>query len=137
MSSTLPEITVTTHDFERLSDVLATLPSTHPVGELLASELERATVVESNEVARDVVTMNSQVVIEDVATGARHQVKLVYPHQADFSSGKLSILAPIGAAMLGLRTGQSIDWPVPGGRTKTMRVVDVQWQPEAAGELDL
>lgn len=137
MHSTLPEIIVTEHDYERLTDMLATLPDTHEVGQALALELDRASVIAAHQVPSDVVTMNSRICVEDVQTAEQRDLTLVYPHQADFSKGKLSILAPVGAALLGLRTGQSIEWPVPGGRTKTMRVVTVHWQPEAAKEFDL
>ncbi|WP_052555564.1 nucleoside diphosphate kinase regulator [Enhygromyxa salina] len=137
MTSQLPEITITEQDFDRLTGILGSLPATHAVGELLSVELDRATVVEGNEIPSDIVTMNSRIRMEDATTGEQHDVTLVYPREADFAQGKLSILAPIGAALLGLRAGQSIDWPIPGGRTKTMRVVAVQWQPEAAGEFDL
>ncbi|PRQ04511.1 Regulator of nucleoside diphosphate kinase [Enhygromyxa salina] len=137
MTNQLPEIIITEQDFERLTGLVATLPSSHAVAEQLSVELDRASLVEANKIPADVVTMNSRVRMENAATGEQHDVTLVYPRQADFADGKLSILAPIGAALLGLRAGQSIDWPVPGGRTKTMRVVAVQWQPEAAGEFDM
>lgn len=135
--ATLPDIIVTTLDHERLTRVLAGLPEAHAVRGLLEGELDRAEVVEPDEVPADLVTMNSRVTVEDVATGDRHTVTLVYPGAADFEAGRLSILAPVGAALLGLRAGQAIDWPMPNGRRKEVRVVRVEWQPEAAGELSL
>ena len=59
---------------------------------------------------------------------------LVYPHDADGTPGKVSILAPVGSALLGLRTGQAIDWPMPGGNSTRLRVLEIRYQPEAAGE---
>jgi regulator of nucleoside diphosphate kinase len=80
--------------------------------------------------------MNSDVVYEDVETGARRSVRVVYPKDSDAASGRVSVLAPIGAALLGLRVGQEIDWRVPTG-VKRIRVAEVRYQPEAAGRLDL
>ena len=118
MSSTFPEILVTATDHERLTGLLASVPATDPVLPLLQEELDRAEIVEQTEVPPDVVTMNSRVVIEEVDTGEQRAVTLVYPGHADVETGRLSILAPVGAALLGLRAGQSIDWPLPGGRRK-------------------
>ena len=134
MHPELPEIVITGPDHERLSDLLATLPESHPVGAQLTAELDRAEVVEPEEIPPDVVTMNSRVVVEELATSDRHVLTLVYPSAADFSQGRLSILAPVGAALLGLRAGQTIDWPLRDGRRKQVRVVEVEWQPQAAGE---
>ncbi len=135
MTPPLPEIVVTTLDHERLTRLLAAAPPGGIV-DLLTAELDRAEVVEPAEIGSDVVTMNSTVVVEDLDRGERRTLTLVYPTQADLTSGRISVLAPVGAALLGLRAGQAIAWPVPGG-TRRVRVVSVQWQPEAAGELHL
>lgn len=137
MNETLPEILVTESDYERLDAILRQLPTQNAVASLLRRELDRAEIVESTEVPGDVVTMNSRVVLEDPETGERHHITLVYPSAADFDAERLSILAPVGAALLGLRPGQTIDWPLPNGRVRRIRVISVDWQPEAAGELDL
>ncbi|XXF75246.1 nucleoside diphosphate kinase regulator [Myxococcaceae bacterium GXIMD 01537] len=105
--------------------------------ELLETELARAEVVASEAVPPDVVTMNSTVVFEDESSGERRQVSLSYPADARGNSGRVSILAPIGTALLGLKVGQSITWPLPGGRTKRLRIVEVPYQPEAAGHYTL
>ena len=84
----------------------------------------------------DVVTMNSEVVYEDSATGNQRVVRLVYPKDANASAGRVSVLAPVGAALLGLHVGQEIEWAVPGG-IKRIRVAEVRYQPEAAGDLAL
>jgi regulator of nucleoside diphosphate kinase len=81
----------------------------------------------------DVVTMNSQVVCIDETTGAEHTLRLVYPDMADVARQYVSVLAPMGAALLGLSIGQAIDWPMPGGRTSRLRVERVLYQPEASG----
>jgi regulator of nucleoside diphosphate kinase len=101
--------------------------------ERLEAELDRATVVEPAELPPDVVRMHSRVTFEDVRTGAIREVVLVYPRAADASAGRLSVLAPIGAALLGLRVGDEIEWPLPDGRTAEIRILSVA-QPARARE---
>ncbi len=101
--------------------------------EYLVSELDRADVVDSRDVPPDVVTMNSRVVFEDVASGKTTEVTIVFPHDADVQLGKISVLAPVGTALLGLAKGDSIVWPFPDGKSRCLRVVAVTFQPEADG----
>lgn len=81
--------------------------------------------------------MNSQVRVRDEATGEESDLRLVFPAASDAEKGAVSILAPIGSALLGLRVGAVIKWPMPDGRTRQIRIVAVPYQPEAAGELHL
>jgi regulator of nucleoside diphosphate kinase len=99
-------------------------------------ELHRATIVPHDTVSADVVTMNSDVVYEDCATGARRTVRLVYPQNADASRGHISVLAPIGSALLGLKVGQLIQWELPSGM-RSVFVVEIRYQPEANGDFHL
>lgn len=85
----------------------------------------------------NVVTMNSRVVFKDEETSESREVSLVYPKDSDPQQGRISVFAPVGAALLGLSVGQTIDWPLPQGRLKRYRVVEVVYQPEAAGHLHL
>jgi regulator of nucleoside diphosphate kinase len=80
--------------------------------------------------------MNSQIVYEDCATGARREVHLVYPRDADAARGRISVLAPVGSALLGLRVGQQIAWKLPSG-VRCIRVVEIRYQPEAQGHFHL
>jgi regulator of nucleoside diphosphate kinase len=98
----------------------------------LPPELDRADIVPFRAVPPDVVTMNSRVVFEDETTGEFRIVTIVYPHEADPSEGKISVMAPGGSALLGLSVGQSIEWCFPDGRPRTLRVVELIYQPEAA-----
>lgn len=77
--------------------------------------------------------MNSRVLFENEKTGERREISLVYPGSANIDTGKVSILVPIGTALLGLRVGQSIDWELPSGEKARYRVISVPYQPEAAG----
>jgi regulator of nucleoside diphosphate kinase len=104
-----------------------------PGMDLLWTELSRATVVDSSEIPSDVVTMNSTVRFVDDANGSEFELTLVYPHGAG-APGTVSVLAPVGSALLGLAIGQPISWQVPGGRKLQLRVLQVLQQPEATGE---
>ena len=92
----------------------------------------RAVVVPREQIPRDVVTMNSRVEFENETTGERREVTLVYPREADIAAGKISVLVPVGTALLGLRVGQSIDWKLPSGETHRYRIIAVPYQPESA-----
>ena len=95
------------------------------VSDLLLSEITRAKVQAPSRIAPDVVTMHSTVEFVDEASGADRTVQIVYPAQADISAGRISILTPIAAGLIGLREGQSINWPDRDGRTRTLTVVKV------------
>jgi len=98
---------------------------------MLEAELDRAHTVSPSRVAANVVTMNSEVRMTDMDTGKEMTYTLVFPRDADFAQGKISVLAPIGTAILGYRTGDVIEWKVPGGNRK-LRVEEILHQPEAA-----
>ena len=134
-----PQITITEQDAHRLTQLLHILPA--PLRAAVAKlegELERAELVAPQKAPRDLVTMNSQVLYEDADTGKRSEVRLVYPGDvAKSGSLAISVLAPVGSALLGLRANQSIDWKLPTGRLKRYRVLEVTYQPEAAGDYHL
>src|SRR5687768_7182196 len=127
-------IIITDADLERLLPVLDHHDGV--LSESLESELHRAVIVAQRDVPPDIVTMNSEVVYEDAATGARRAIRVVYPKDADAAAGRISILAPVGAALLGLRVGQEITWRVANG-IKRIRVVEIRYQPESAGDFAL
>ena len=134
----LPRITVSSQDAERITRVLDTLSDLQRrAADGLEAELARAEVRVPALMPDDVVTMNSRVLYEDALSGARSEVVLVYPHDADTTKGHVSILAPVGSALLGLRVGQEIEWPLPGGRRKFIRVLSILYQPQSAGDLHL
>lgn len=131
MRNVQESIIVTNVDLQHLMPVLE--QNDTPASEALDAELRRADVVDGAHVPPDVVTMNSEVVYED-DTGARRTVRIVYPREADSARGRISVLAPIGSALLGLRVGQSIEWTLPKGRRR-VRVVEIRYQPESSGDL--
>ena len=133
MSTQEPRIMVTSTDMERLRTLIDTTAG--DLAETLDEELLRAEVVEPSQVPPDVVTMNSRVVYRDEDTGETREVTLSYPKDASLEQGRVSVLAPVGAALLGLSVGQDIEWQQPGGRHKRLRIVSVTYQPQAAGHL--
>jgi regulator of nucleoside diphosphate kinase len=104
--------------------------------EALTEELAHAEVVSSEDIPPDVVTMNSKVVLRDVDTSEEMTFTLVFPEDADVDTGSISILAPVGTAILGYRKGDVIEWPVPSGMRR-ITIEEILYQPEAAGDLHL
>jgi regulator of nucleoside diphosphate kinase len=100
--------------------------------EALEQELERATIAKATDVPPDVVTMNSRVRVKDLNNGREFVYQIVFPKDADVAKNRISVLAPIGTALLGYRAATTVEWQVPSG-IRRLRIVDVEHQPEAAG----
>ncbi len=132
-------IYITKPDMEKLRNLIDGVRenTAKPTANLdsLEKELDRAKVVESKEVPKDVITMNSAVRLQDLASGEELTYTLVFPIEADIGEGKISILAPIGTALIGYGVGNIIEWPVPSG-TRRLKIQEVLYQPEAAGHFD-
>ena len=132
-------IYITEFDLERLSALLkAANPNSVDKVHLqeLAEELDQAEVVSPTEIPNDVITMNSQIRLKDLDSGEETIYTLVFPHSADIQRQKISVLAPIGTALIGYRVGDVIEWNVPAG-LKRLRVEEILYQPEAAGDYHL
>lgn len=120
-----------------LDEALATAnPRQRREFEVLARELKTAQIVPPDQVPGDLVTMNSRVKLKDLDNNADLVYTLVFPDKADSSAGKISVLAPIGTAMLGYRVGDTFQWEVPSGERR-LTIEALLYQPEAAGDLDL
>lgn len=128
-----PPITVSRVDLDRIEALMERLP---PADEekldALRAELDRAEVVEPAAMPAHIVTMNSTVTFEDETNGGQLTLTLVYPAAAG-PAGTVSVLAPVGSALLGLARGQTIDWPTPDGRQRRLKVLEITYQPESAG----
>jgi regulator of nucleoside diphosphate kinase len=136
MTETRPVLILSSLDLQRLERLLESQPAeARAAHAALIEEIERATVVEPGAVPPTVVTMNSTVRFRTEPDGKEFERTLVYPTGVDGSAEKVSVLAPIGSAMLGLSVGDSIEWPAPRGGTMTVRIMEILYQPEAAGEL--
>jgi len=134
------EILITDTDLAKLREMTRSLRSSHhPFRQYagdLESELGRARVVPRADVPPDVVTMNSTVRIRDTRSREPEEFTLVYPADSDALDGRISVLAPLGLAVLGARTGDRIKWQVPAG-VRTFTVEAILYQPEAAGDAHL
>ncbi len=131
------KIFITAFDKKRLDELIAVARefgeyTRKDLGDLVA-ELNRANVVESTKIPANVVTMNSKVVLHDLDTSEKETYSLVFPNEADASSGAISVLAPIGTAILGYQENDVVEWPVPSGIRK-IRIEKILYQPEAAGD---
>lgn len=133
-------IYLTEFDVKRLKDLLAEAKHSEYRGSdyliKLEQEIERGAVLPPEEIPPDVITMNSRVLLVDLDEGDEEEYTLVFPKDADLSQRRVSILAPVGTAMLGYRVGDIFEWPVPDG-VRRLRVEKIIYQPEAAGDFDL
>jgi len=140
--STAPEDTrtsnrtiyVTAADMRRLRALVTNRQNSREDLRALSGELDRARVVAPDEIPADVITMNSKARLRELLTDDVMTYTLVFPDLADYESRRISILAPIGTAMLGHREGDEFEWVVPAGPVR-LRVEEVIYQPEAAGHL--
>ena len=96
--------------------------------------LDECAIVASRQVSPDVVTMYSQIEIVDPVTATRQRLTLCYPHDAEPAAGFVSVLSPIGAALLGLQVGEQARWRTPDGRDASGEVAAILFQPEASGD---
>lgn len=110
-------------DRDRIEALLQTAGSSQDG--LLLDELDAASILPDHLVPADVVTMNSLVVYRDLDTGLEANIQLVYPEEADAAGGRISVLAPVGAALIGLRVGERIEWPLPNRHRRVLEVVSV------------
>ena len=127
-----PSIVISSLDADRLEALLERAPNdAYPE---LRAELARAEVKAPQDMPGDVTTMNATVTFRDAASGTEREVTLVYPQDADGRGERISILSPVGSALLGLRVGQGIDWDMPGGKPTHLQVTAIRYQPEASGD---
>lgn len=132
-------IYLTEQDYKRLVDLVQLQRLGTGVSSNIAKlgeELKRAERVASEEIPADVVTMNSRVQLRNLQNGTDMEITLVYPKDADVNARRISILAPVGTAIIGCREGDEIEWPVPAG-TINYKIERVTFQPEASGNFAL
>lgn len=132
-------IQITESDFNKLRDLLSKLPDARPKDEgnlkALFRELMRAEIKSSEEISPDVITLHSRARLRDLATNDLMELTIVLPGEVDVARGRISVLAPLGTAMLGYRKGDIFEWDVPGGQSR-FAVEDILFQPEAAERTD-
>ena len=130
-----PDIIISELDYSRIDNLLRTTAGIATnIKSALLTELERAELVAPEQIPANVVTMNSQVKFSVISTGVTFTLKLVYPKDMDDSGNTISILAPVGSAMLGLKEGDEIVWQDGQGGMLQVRIETIEYQPERAGE---
>lgn len=133
-----PEITISSTDLDRLYSLIESLPNNSVAGlNELETELGRATVVAPNDMPPNIVTMNSTVKFFVESTRKEFELTLVYPKNMDSNGKTISILAPVGSALLGLAIGDEIEWPKPGGGSLKVKIMEIIYQPERSGDYQL
>ncbi|WP_339670468.1 nucleoside diphosphate kinase regulator [Dasania marina] len=136
--NTKPKITVSSLDLARLEKMIGNLQYNPPPSlDDLVNELARADILAPKDIPSNVVTMNSTVKFKVTSSNKEFSLTLVYPQDSDGSPDKISILAPVGSALLGLSEGEQIEWPKPGGGQLQVEIIEVIYQPERAGEMHL
>ncbi|AYA02303.1 nucleoside diphosphate kinase regulator [Acinetobacter sp. WCHAc010034] len=130
---TKPNIILSEQDLHRLETMLEHQSKLTPTMEHLEEELARAEVVAPKDVPANVVSMNATVLITIAPAVEPMEITLVYPHEFRGGKGQVNVLAPVGAAILGLSEGQEIEWPQPDGHTMKVRIEKVLYQPEREG----
>jgi regulator of nucleoside diphosphate kinase len=129
-----PKIIISTVDADRLYALLDALPAdARATRQQLEDELDRAEIVAPQDVPANVVTMNSTVRFRVASSEEQFSMTLVYPKDMDDGSSRISVLAPVGSALLGLAEGDEIEWPGPDGGMLLVNIEEVSYQPERAG----
>ena len=133
------ETIISSFDKQRLLKLLrnpVTFTEDRDEMEDLVFEIERSVELAPREIPRDVITMNSSATVTDLDSGSSSTYTLVFPWDADYQKGRISVLAPLGTALLGYRVGNVVEWQVPAG-TRRLRIEAIAYQPEAAGDFHL
>ena len=140
MHNIMKKVTLTKNDYTRIYKAITDAKNSKTINsneaEKLLSELSKAEIVPSEKIDKDVVTMNSEVKLFFENTQKEQSFKIVYPQDANLKENKISIFSPIATALIGYKISDEIEWIVPGGMTK-IKIVDLIYQPEAAGDFDL
>lgn len=131
------QLQITKLDYQRLNNLIHSMKKKSKDDlinlEVLENEIDRAKKVEPRKIKPEFVTMNSELELIDLDSKRSMKFKLVYPEEADFRQGKLSVLSPLGSALIGYRKGDEILFRVPAGKKK-VRIENILFQPEASGE---
>ncbi|MFV0346440.1 MAG: nucleoside diphosphate kinase regulator [Bacteroidales bacterium] len=136
----MSKLIVNSLDYKRIKDCISNAIQVKSINKseaaILMKELNNATIVEPQSIPSNVVTMNSIVKLSFVSSSKQVQFQIVYPENANIKENKISIFSPIATALIGYSIGNEIEWLVPSGLTK-IRIDEIIYQPEAAGDFDL
>jgi regulator of nucleoside diphosphate kinase len=122
-----PPLHITEADYDVIADLALRIEKRSPaLSRLLLDEINRAKVHPPGKLPADVVGLGSEVEFLDASTGTRRRVRLVMPSDADIEAGRVSILTPVGAGLIGMSAGREIDWPCPDGRPRRLKILEVK-----------
>lgn len=134
----MPEtVSITEMDYFRISSLIENTNSIFTDFVALEEEIERARIVDHPEVPPDLITMNTKFRYLNATDNRTSEITIVYPKNAKIEENRISVAAPLGTALLGLREGDEIDWTFPSGLTKRLKILEIIYQPEASGDLHL
>ena len=132
-------IQISSYDKQRIVRMLLDVDTAENNREEIAdleAEIARGEEIEPRQMPPDVITMNSSVRVTDIEAGTTHLYTIVFPWDADFAAGRISVLAPLGTALLGYRVGETVEWEMPRG-VRRLRIDEIVYQPERAGDFHL
>jgi regulator of nucleoside diphosphate kinase len=134
VQATIPERTLTQIDYVRITRLLQQQPA-HAGAEAMQELLAVSDLVPSPAVPPDVVTMYTQVLLQDPGSDAPpYKLAICYPEHAEPGAGFVSVMSPVGSSLLGLRVGETAQWRLPDGQQRAARILQVLFQPEASGD---
>lgn len=127
-----PPIYISERDYERISGLALRMEQRQPeLAKLILDEIDRANVRPESDLPDDVVRIGSDVEFQDDRAGDRRRLRLVMPGEADIEAGRISVMTPVGAGLIGMSVGREISWPTPDGRPRVLRILEVR---PAAGD---
>ena len=125
-----PPIHISEADYDVIADLALQMEHRAPaLAKQFLDEINRAKIHPAGKVPTDAVTIGSEVEFRDDSTGEKRRLKLVLPVDADFEAGRLSVMTPVGAGLIGMTVGREISWPTPDGRPRVLRILEVKQQP--------
>ena len=125
-----PPIHISEADYDVIADLALQMEHRAPaLAKQFLDEINRAKIHPAGKVPADAVTIGSEVEFLDDSTGEKRRLKLVLPVDADFEAGRLSVMTPVGAGLIGMTVGREISWPTPDGRPRVLRILEVKQQP--------
>ena len=128
-----PRIHISDVDYDRIADMAIRIEHSNPdLAKLLFDEIDRARIYPAARLPTDVVALGSEVEFVDDTNGVRRTVRLVPPTEADFDAGRISVMTPVGAGLIGMREGHEISWPRPDGHPRTLKILKVRKPPAEA-----
>ncbi len=135
MPDSKPPIHLSQQDYDVIADIALRMERAAPkVAAMILDEIDRAEIHAADALPPDVVAIGSEVEFLDESSGQKRRVRLVLPDQADIGEGRISVVTPVGAGLIGMSVGREIDWPYPDGRPRKIKILSVDQRADDPGE---